>query len=473
MDRVRLLTEDTHTTNAQERAVFTALPIRIVKGLDIPIAGEPEQIISAGADVKSVALLGPDYIGLRPQMRVEEGNHIKLGQPLFADRRHPEVVFTAPGSGVVTQINRGGRRALLSIVVELAGDEEETFSAWSTDELADLRRDQITDTLLASGLWTALRTRPYGKVPVPRITPSSIFITAMDSNPLAAKADVIIDECQEDFANGLTVISHLTDGPIFVCQTPRVRLPTGGAENILAVEFSGPHPSGLAGTHIHFLDPVGAEKTVWHIGFQDIIAIGRLFTTGRLSVERVISLAGPVVERPRLIRTRLGASTNDLTQDELRDADPRIISGSVLSGRHAQGQEAYLGRYHNQISVVAEGVNGYRRRWFSRRPKNAYSAYSFAASGQRRLPNIALTTDQNGAPAALLPLGGFERVMPLDILPTQLVRALLVGDTDMAQALGCLKLEEEDLALCSFVCPSKLDYGTLLRACLERIEKEG
>ena len=473
MDRVRRLTEGTHKANAQESIATEAPPIRIVKGLDIPIAGEPEQIVSGGADVKSVALLGSDYIGLRPQMRVEEGDRVKLGQPLFVDRRHPEVVFPSPGSGVVTQIYRGARRALLSVVVALSGDDEETISAWSADRLADLRRDQISDTLLVSGLWTAFRVRPYGKVPVPGTTPSSIFVTAMDSNPLAAQAAVVVDSCREDFTSGLTVVSRLTSDRVFVCQEPRARLPLGTAENLSTVEFSGPHPSGLVGTHIHFLDPVHAGKTVWHIGYQDVIAIGRLFTTGRLWAERIVSLAGPLVKRPRLIRARLGASTDDLARGELHHADCRIISGSVLSGRFAQGPEAYLGRFHNQISVVAEGTGAQRRNWFTGRPKNGYSAYTFAASGQPQRHKLSLTTDQHGEEMALLPLGGLERVMPLDILPTQLVRALLVGDTDMAQALGCLELDEEDLALCSFVCPSKLDYGQLLRTCLERIEKEG
>lgn len=467
------MTEGSHIANAEENVATAALPIRIVRGLDIPTAGEPEQIVADGASVKSVALLGADYIGLRPQMRVEQGDRVKLGQPLFADRRHPEVVFTAPGSGVVTKINRGARRALLSVVVALSGDDEETFSAWSADQLADLQRDQISDTLLGSGLWTAFRARPYGKVPVPGTTPSSIFVTAMDSNPLAVKAEVVVNSCPEDFTNGLTVVSRLTSGRVFVCQEPREKLPTPALDNVSTVEFSGPHPSGLVGTHIHFLDPVSAKKTVWHIGYQDVIAIGRLFATGRLSNERVVSLAGPMVNRPRLIRTLLGASTDDLTRGEMHDGNFRIVSGSVLSGRHARGREAYLGRYHNQVSVIPEGTGAHRRSWLSGKPQNAFSAYSFAATGQRRLRKIALTTDQHGIEAALLPLGGFERVMPLDILPTQLVRALLVGDTDMAQALGCLELAEEDLALCSFVCPGKLDYGTLLRTCLERIEKEG
>jgi Na+-transporting NADH:ubiquinone oxidoreductase subunit A len=458
---------------ARDPSVGPVTPTRVKKGLEIPIAGEPEQVITDGRDVTSVALLGSDYIGLRPAMLVEEGDRVKLGQPLFADRRHPEVVFVSPGSGIVRRINRGARRALLSVVVELAGDDALTFKSWSANRLPDLQRHEVIDSLLASGLWTALRTRPYGKAPDPGTTPSSLFVTAMDSNPLAAKAELIIEGPQEDFANGLTVVSHLTDGHVFVCQAPYAALPMGDADNVTMAQFSGPHPSGLVGTHIHHLDPVSARKTVWHLGYQDVIAIGKLFTTGRLSVARVVALAGPAVQRPRLIRTRLGADTDDLTRGELTGPDRRVISGSVLSGHHARGALGYLGRFHNQVSVIAEAREEPRRGRFLPRPKKVFSVYSLAVTARPQRRKFAPTSALHGRPTAMVPLGGFERVMPLDILPTQLLRALLVGDTDTAQALGCLELEEEDLALCTFVCPSKLDYGPLLRTTLERIEREG
>jgi Na+-transporting NADH:ubiquinone oxidoreductase subunit A len=355
------------------------MPIRIVKGLDIPIAGAPEQVITDGARVTSVALLGNDYVGLRPAMRVKEGDRVKLGQPLFADRRHPEVVFTSPAAGVVSEINRGARRALLSVVVGVTGDEAEVFPSWPDERLTALRRDQVTEALLASGLWTALRTRPYGKLPDPRSTPRAIFVTALDTNPLAARPEVVISQCPRDFANGLTVVAHLTDGPVYVCQAPYVDLPTGESERISVAAFSGPHPSGLVGTHIHFLDPVGARRTVWHLAYQDVIAIGKLFAQGRLWTERIVALAGPVVKWPRLIRTRLGADTDELTRGELTDADCRVISGSVLSGRRAQRPEHYLGRFHQQVSVIAEGRSGQPRGWLGL-GREVFSAYLGAGS---------------------------------------------------------------------------------------------
>jgi Na+-transporting NADH:ubiquinone oxidoreductase subunit A len=450
----------------------SVMPTRIVKGLDIPIAGAPEHALSDAAEVRSVALLGRDYVGLRPVLLVNTGDRVALGQPLFTDRRNDRIVFTSPGSGVIKEINRGARRALLSVVVELAGEEEHTFSSWPKDRLAGLRRDQVMEALLQSGLWTALRARPYSKVPDPDSEPSSIFVTAMDSNPLAAKAEVVIAAAEADFENGLTVISRLIDGSVFVCHAPRTRLPLGGQDNVQSVEFAGPHPAGLVGTHINFLDPVSAKKTVWHLGYQDVIAIGNLFTTGHLQVKRTISLAGPGVRRPRLIRTRLGAKTNDLVRGELHDLDCRIISGSVLTGRQPVGVESYLGRYHCQISVIAEAEQRSDAGWFGRR-RGVFSVYRLSVTGRPIKRRFELTTAQHGRPAPMVPLGGYERVVPLDILPTPLLRALLVGDSDMAEALGCLELDEEDLALCSFVCPSKLDYASLLRSMLARIEKEG
>jgi Na+-transporting NADH:ubiquinone oxidoreductase subunit A len=420
---------------------------KIRKGLDIPIPGAPEQAVAEGPRVASVALLGADTRGVRPDLLVGEGDRVRLGQTLFTDRKRPQIRFSAPAGGVVTAVNRGKRRALISIVIQRdeAEEERETTPAEPRDRLAVLGRDAVAERLLASGLWAAFRTRPYGKVPDPDGVPHSIFVTAMDSNPLAARAEVVIPAYAEDFADGLAVLAQLTPGPVFLCIDAGAEIPLGDPDKVKVARFAGPHPAGLAGTHIHFLDPVGAGKTVWHLGYQDVIAIGRLFTTGRLWVERIVAVAGPMVRRPRLIRTRLGANLEDLVDGELREGECRVVSGSLLSGRRAAGDDAYLGRYDTQVSVLAE-----------------------AGRGEAPRPSTAL----NGEPTAMVPLGGFERVMPLDILPTQLLRALLIGDIDMARALGCLELDEEDLALCSYLCPSKIDYGPLLRACLAQIEKE-
>jgi Na+-transporting NADH:ubiquinone oxidoreductase subunit A len=440
----------------------------IRKGLDLPLSGEPEQVIAEGPPVTSVALLGDDYPGLRPSLLVAVGDRVRLGQPLFTDRRRPQVRFTSPGAGIVRSINRGERRALQSVVVELRGDEREPFPSHPRDSLAELPRARVAETLLASGLWTALRTRPYGKVPEPDGTPHSIFVTAVDTNPLAPSPEVIIDACRAEFVDGLRAISRLTDGPVFLCRSVDSDIPAGDPDRVVVAEFEGPHPAGLVGTHVHVLDPVGPRKTVWHVGYQDVIAIGRLLTSGRLWVERIVALAGPGVQRPRLLRTRLGANTRELVRGELREGESRILSGSVLSGRHALGPVSYLGRFHNQVCVLPEKPSGDFLGWL-------LWARDSCATGlrlSRRRRSRDATTSLHGRPKTLFPLGTFERVVPLDILPTPLLRALLIRDIDMARALGCLELDEEDLALCSFLCPSKNEYGPLLRSVLAQIEKE-
>ncbi|MTI64220.1 Na(+)-translocating NADH-quinone reductase subunit A [Methylophaga sp.] len=445
----------------------------IKKGLDLPISGKPEQSIFDGNPVKSVAVLGNEYVGMRPTMLVEEGQKVKLGQALFEDKKNPGVMFTAPGAGTVRAINRGAKRVLQSVVIDLEGDEEVSFQQYDVAGLDKLDRQAIQQNLVDSGLWLSFRTRPYSRSPALDSTPHSIFVTAIDTNPLAADPSVIINEYPDDFKHGLTVISQLTDGKLFLCQAPDTALPASHCENLEIHTFSGPHPAGLPGTHIHYLDPVSASKTVWTINYQDVIAIGKLFTTGRLWTERVIAFAGPLVNKPRLIRTRLGASTEDIVFGEIQNVQARIISGSVLHGHTANNWAAYLGRYHNQLSVIAEGTERELLGWIRPGGKNKFSALNVFISSLFPKKDLALTTSQNGSPRAMVPVGVFERVMPLDILPTQLLRALLVKDTDSAQALGCLELDEEDLSLCSFVCSGKYDYGPALRTNLTQIEKEG
>jgi Na+-transporting NADH:ubiquinone oxidoreductase subunit A len=448
--------------------------IRVKQGLDIPLAGSPKQTIHAAPAAQTVAVLGRDYHAYKrlPTLLVSEGDRVRLGQPLVRGKHLTSVTTTSPGSGVVEYIKRGTRRFLETIAIRLEGDEEETFNAWHPDELAGLNAPQIRENLLASGLWLSFRTRPYSLVAHPETQPHAIFVTAMDTNPLAADPAVIIADAPDAFRNGLVVLSRLIPGTIHVCKAAGAVIPTGSAPNIQVTEFSGPHPAGLPGTHIHYLAPVNAHRTVWHLNYQDVIAIGRLFTTGRLCPERIVALCGPAVLNPRLIRTRLGASTNDLVRDELQPGELRVISGSVLSGHRAVGEAAFLGRYHQQVSVLSEGRRRELFGWLAP-GLNKYSASKVFLSSLLGKRRFRLTTSQNGSPRAMVPTGTYERVMPLDILPTQLLRALVVEDTDAAQALGCLELDEEDLALCTFVDTGKYDYGTILRDNLKRILREG
>ncbi len=445
--------------------------ITISKGLDLPIAGKPKQSVEEIADVRKVAVMGRDYIGMKPTMMVTEGDTVQAGQPLFEDKKTPGVLFTSPVAGKVVEVNRGAKRKFLSVVIEAEGDDKVAFESFNQADLSQLDRAKVEENLVKSGLWTAFRTRPFGKIPALGTSPRSIFVTAIDTNPLAADPAPIIKGNELEFIAGMEVISSLTEGKVFLNQAPGAALPGSSLDFVEDVEFAGKHPAGLAGTHIHFLDPAGPGRVVWYLGYQDVIAIGHLFRTGELDTKRVISLAGPGVKNPRLIKAPLGSSIEDLTDGELNEGPMRKVSGSVLCGYESQGVEAYLGRYHTQVSVLEEGLQREMFGWLAPGFKkfSVKSVFaSFLSPGE-----LEMTTTANGSHRAIVPIEVYETVMPLDIEPTALLKSLIVEDTDSAQALGCLELEEEDIALCTFVDTGKHDFGTILRKNLIRIEAEG
>jgi Na+-transporting NADH:ubiquinone oxidoreductase subunit A len=311
-------------------------------------------------------------------------------------------------------------------------------------------------------------------VPSNTDTCASIFVTAIDTNPLAGSVKTALSGREDDFKTGLTALTRLTEGKVRLCTAPGAGLPT--VDGVDVEEFGGKHPAGLAGTHIHMLESVSRSKSVWHIGYQDVAAIGTLVSTGQYDPVRVVAVAGPVVREPRLIRTRLGACISELTAGQLPpDQEVRIISGSILHGRTSQDEAwCYLGRYHNQVSCLAEERDRILFGWLMPGLDKFSSIRTFASGlmgmNKRSRP---MTTTSNGSHRAMVPIGMFERVMPLDIMPTFLLRSLVVDDLERAEALGCLELDEEDLALCSFVSPGKEDFGRALRRNLDTIWKEG
>lgn len=442
---------------------------KIKRGLNLPISGAPKQIIEDGPAIRTAAVLGNDYVGVKPTMQVKVGDRVRKGQTLFTDKKNEGVRFTAPVAGVVAAIHRGHKRVMQSVVIDVEEGGEESFAAYSPTELSQLGHSRVEQNLLASGLWAAFRTRPFSKIPTPGTDPHSIFVTAIDTNPLAADPAVVIKDEVVAFQHGLDVLSNLSK-TVYLCKAAGARI--GGNGIAREEEFDGPHPAGLPGTHIHFLDPVHLKKVVWHINYQDVIAIGKLFTTGKLCNQRVIALAGPQVTRPRLIRTVLGASTDELVAGQIEPGENRVISGSVLSGDTAYGPFAFLGRYHLQVTVIREGRerNLLEYVWPGAEKHSVLNTFLSKLTPGKLFP---FTSTTNGSQRAMVPVGSYEKIMPLDILPTQLLRALIVGDTETAQQLGCLELDEEDLALCTYVCPGKYEYGPILRDNLTRIEMEG
>ncbi|MEZ9594073.1 Na(+)-translocating NADH-quinone reductase subunit A [Shewanella sp. 10N.261.52.F9] len=452
-------------------AGFSNQVITIKKGLNVPIAGAPKQVINDTKSSTHVALLGEEYIGLKPTMLVEEGDIVQKGQALFEDKKTPGVIYTAPASGKIVAINRGERRLFQSIVIECNDDAPKSFAPCKA--FNELSREDVQAKLVESGLWTALRTRPFSKVPQLNTSPAGIFVSAMDTNPLAAEPRLIIAEQTEAFAAGLQILSLLTDGKVHLCQEAGESLPGHDLAKVSNHFFAGVHPAGIVGTHIHFVLPASLERPVWHLGYQDVIAYGKLFLTGELYTDRVVALAGPDVINPRLIRVQAGAKLSEVVAGELKEGNSRVVSGSVLSGHTAKGPHDFLGRFNNQISVLQEDAKHQVLPWV----RGGSQKFSITRAVTSRLKGAKqlfdFTTHTGGSARAMMAFGQLDRVMPLDILPTLLVRDLVVRDTDEAQQLGALELDEEDLALCTFVCPGKYDFGKELRACLEIIEREG
>ncbi len=446
--------------------------IHIKKGLDLPINGKPSQKIEVGPSVSKVAITGPDYVGMKPSMQVQVGDVVKTGQALFECKKVPGVIYTSPVSGKVVEINRGDKRVFQNIVIEVSGNDHVSFESYSGKAVKDLEKEDVVKLLVESGSWTSLRQRPFSKAPAIDSEPRSIFITAMDTNPLAADPKVVIDANSDDFVSGVEIISKLTDGKTFLCKAAGVSIPTPTTTKVEVKEFAGVHPAGNVGTHIHYIDPVSNSRTVWHVGYQDVIAIGKLFKTGKLSSERVVAIAGPKAVHPTLVKTIVGAHLGEVTSGKIGSGEVRVVSGSVLNGRKMEGVFNYLGKFHHQISLLEEGRDREFLGWHApglRKFSVKRTFLHWLIPGQ----TFDLTTKVHGSPRAMVPVGSFERVMPLDILPTQLLRSLVTNDTDHAVELGCLELDEEDIALCTFAAPGKVDFGPALRSVLTTIEKEG
>lgn len=454
---------------------------RIRNGLDVPIAGAPVQTITAGPEITRVALIADDFPGLKPRLHVSVGETVRRGQLLCEDSGTPGVRHTAVGAGRVESINRGAKRVLHSIVIELSEGERqgtpsegelEAFSTPGGTEPEALGRLGVRDLLVESGMWTAFRTRPFGKVPSPDGVPNAIFVTAIDTNPLAADPAVVLQEARDDFEIGLRAVAELTQGKTYLCVRAGTDIGRGLDAPVTVEAFAGPHPAGTAGLHIHTLEPVGRTRTVWTIGYQDVLSVGRLVRSGHLDVSRVVAIGGPPVPRPRLVRTRVGASIRDLGVGEIIDGDVRWISGSVLAGKAARGTVfGYMGRYDVQLGVLREGGDRAFLAWLAPGTKK-FSVLPVFLSKFLKAAALDFSTDAHGSQRAIIPIGLYERVMPMDILPTYLLRALAVDDIERAEELGCLELVEEDLALCGFVDPGKTDFAPMLRRNLDLIERE-
>ncbi len=447
----------------------------VTRGLDLPIAGAPAQRIHPARAVRELAVLPSDLRGFRPRLQVQVGDTVAAGQVIYQDRTFDAMRVVAPAAGRITHIHRGERRIIQSVVIETAVSSDagssSPFSAWSSSVGRD--RTKLRELLLESGLWTALRTRPFSHVPKPDGAPDALFVTAMDTQPLAPDVDVIVGERESDFATGLAALTVLTDAPVFVCRKAGSSVGTG-VRGVELADFAGKHPAGTVGYHIHTLAPVSRTHSAWHVGAQDVIRIGHLIETGLLDATHVVALGGPLVREPRLLRTQLGTPVLALVDGELTAAEtePRIVSGSVLTGiAVTDNVTGYLGRFHQQITVLPEGRPGAFLGWMSAFT-SSYTHLPIYISTWMKNRGMAFDTRLHGGHRAMVPIGAYERVMPMDIMPTHLLRAITIGDTEWSEELGALELDEEDVALCSYVCAGKQEYGVALRNVLDQLAGE-
>ena len=436
--------------------------IKISKGLDLPISGKPDISITDEPKISSVSLLANDFVGMKPTMLVKENDEVKVGEKLFEDKKNPGIFFTSPAGGLIKSINRGDKRKFLSIEIEISQNEEFIdFDMGSS-------QDEIKNTLINSGLWNVFRTRPFNRTPNISSSPEALFINCCDTNPLSVDPYEIINIDKDSFDKGLETIKQLFDCDIHLTYQ------NNNFDNTLSGinyhQFTGPHPAGLVGTHISKIHPVNLNSKVWTANFQDIISIGYLKKNKKIKTTKIISLGGPAVFEPSLIKVRHGSNLDDITAGKIED-NSRVISGSVLHGHESEGVMKYLGYYDSQVSVIPDEVNEIFLNWLMP-GSSLHSKLNVFISSFIKPKTYIFNTSIGGGNRAIVPISSYEEVVPMDILVTQLLKSLVVSDIEMAIDLGMLELVPEDLSLCSYVCPSKYDYSSILMDNLNKLYLE-
>ena len=436
--------------------------IKISKGLDLPISGKPDISITDEPKISSVSLLANDFVGMKPTMLVKENDEVKVGEKLFEDKKNPGIFFTAPAGGLIKSINRGDKRKFLSIEIEISQNEEFiNFDMGSS-------QDEIKNTLINSGLWNVFRTRPFNRTPNISSSPEALFINCCDTNPLSVDPYEIINIDKDSFDKGLETIKQLFDCDIHLTYQ------NNNFDNTLSGinyhQFTGPHPAGLVGTHISKIHPVNLNSKVWTANFQDIISIGYLKKNKKIKTTKIISLGGPAVFEPSLIKVRHGSNLDEITAGKIED-NSRVISGSVLHGHESEGVMKYLGYYDSQVSVIPDEVNEIFLNWLMP-GSSLHSKLNVFISSFIKPKKYIFNTSIGGGNRAIVPISSYEEVVPMDILVTQLLKSLVVSDIEMAIDLGMLELVPEDLSLCSYVCPSKYDYSSILMDNLNKLYLE-
>ncbi len=444
--------------------------INLKRGLDIRISGTAEKIIVPDVQSALYGVKPVDFPGLTPKLDVKPGDKVLAGSPLFHDKLHPEIKFTSPVSGNVLLVTRGDRRKLLEIVVERKGDD---FVSFEKGDPSVMSGEKIKTLLLDSGLWPAIRQRPYHIIARPSDVPKSIFISGFDSSPLAPDYNFIIDNSSAAFfRNGINALKRLTYGKVNLILNGRGDA-SESLKNVAGVDisyFSGPHPSGNVGVHIHHLDPINKGEVVWFVNFQDVLSLGRLFEEGIYMHERIVALTGSEVIKPQYYKVRSGASIAEMVKDNVNTGDLRYISGNVLTGARIE-PDGYVGYYDSQVTVIPEG-NYYEFFGWIKPGINKFSFSKTFLSSLIPSKSYKLDTNLHGGERAFVMTGQYEKVVPMDIYPMQLLKAILAEDVDLMENLGIYEIAEEDFALCEFICPSKIEIQSIVRKGLDLMVKE-
>lgn len=443
--------------------------VKISRGLDIPLEGQPESNILSVSVPATFAIKPKDFKGLIPKLRVKQGEEVKAGDCLFTDKSNDSICFTSPVSGEVVEILRGDRRAILE--VKVLADSEIKYRSFETSGYASKSRDEIKALLLSAGLWPFIVQRPFGVLADPEATPKGIYVSGFDSAPLAADLNITLKGEEENLKAGFAILKMLTDGDVHLnLHTDRPKDIYSQVSGVEVNTFSGPHPSGLVGVQINKIDPINKGDIVWTIKPQHVAFIGKFFETGNFDLEQNIVIAGSEVTKPAYYKTRLGTSLTPLLENNIKEDNVRVISGNVLTGSHV-AKDGYLGYFDNQLTVIPEGDQYEMLGWLI--PSYPRPTLSSSLPISKFLKKaFKVNTNPHGEPRAYVVTGQYEKVVPMDIMPQQLVKAVMAKDLELMENLGIYEVIEEDMALCEFVCTSKIDVQKVLAEGLQLMEEE-
>ena len=443
--------------------------VKIKKGHDIKISGIPDSDISLAPTASELALLPSDFKGVKPKLMVKVGDNVKIGTPLFFDKLNPSVRWASPGSGIIKDIKYGPRRVIEKIEIELDKDQQGLdFKSHSMNDISNLSEDEVLDVILGANLFPHFRQRPFNTIPDHKIRPRDIFISGLNTAPLAVDLEIAMADEIENFQAGINAIEKLTDGKVYL--TNKVDSKLSDVKNVNINTIEGPHPSGNVGIQIHHISHLKPSELIWTIDPQDVVMIGKLFLKGVYDPSKIISVAGPGVKKPTHLRVKTGYPIKSILKSNLSSDNVRMISGDVLTGRECTIED-YMSFYDSSISVISNEIN--REFIGMLNPGSSSSRYSLTPVFVS-LSNILFpfTSSQNGNHRAVVPINSWERVLPMDILPNELYRSILAEDIEEMESLGLFECDDEDFALCSFACPSKTDVSGVIRKGLDMLQAE-